>query len=198
MACDRVASDTAEQIARNNRRIDVRVPHDENANCLRKRHRVERTVICSAMRKLEHVQAFRAFEPAAWAASSSACMQGTAIHPEDCHRRGVLEGFAVDLGVRVGKVDHARRVAQWRERPPPHGRVVREVEVLDQRQRRYADARQCVPGHIEVRQLWILYKVRRGDIKVGKVRTHENVADALTNYVSRDITNMHMMSSSRQ
>ena len=46
--------------------------------------------------------------------------------------------------------------------------------------------------HIEVCQLWLQDKVRRGDVKVVKVGTHENLADALTKYVSRDGMCMHM------
>ena len=46
--------------------------------------------------------------------------------------------------------------------------------------------------HIEVCQLWLQEKVRRGDIRVVKVGTHENAADALTKYVSRSVMNMHL------
>ena len=46
--------------------------------------------------------------------------------------------------------------------------------------------------HIEVRQLWLQERVRQGDIKVVKVGTSENVADALTKYVSRSIMDMHI------
>ena len=46
--------------------------------------------------------------------------------------------------------------------------------------------------HIEVSQLWLQDKVRRGDINIVKVGTHENVADALTKYVSCDGMRMHM------
>ena len=46
--------------------------------------------------------------------------------------------------------------------------------------------------HIEVCQLWLQEKVRQGEIKVEKVNTNENVADALTKYVSCDGTRMHM------
>ena len=46
--------------------------------------------------------------------------------------------------------------------------------------------------HIEVCQLWLQDKVRRGDIKVVKVGTHENLADALTKYVSCEGMRMHM------
>ena len=48
--------------------------------------------------------------------------------------------------------------------------------------------------HIEVCQLWLQDKVRRGDVKVVKVGPRENVADALTKYVSRDIMCSHMRS----
>ena len=48
--------------------------------------------------------------------------------------------------------------------------------------------------HIEVCQLWLQDKVRRGDIRIVKVGTHENVVDALTKYVSRDIMSSHMHS----
>ena len=51
--------------------------------------------------------------------------------------------------------------------------------------------------HIEVCQLWLQDKVRKGDIKVVKVGTHENIADALTKYVSRDIMSSHMRSTSQ-
>ena len=51
--------------------------------------------------------------------------------------------------------------------------------------------------HIEVCQLWLQDKVRRGDIKIVKVGTHENVADALTKYVSCDGMHMHMRCTSQ-
>ena len=51
--------------------------------------------------------------------------------------------------------------------------------------------------HIEVGQLWLQDKVRRGDIKVVKVGTHDNVADALTKYVSKDSMAMHMRSTNQ-
>ena len=40
--------------------------------------------------------------------------------------------------------------------------------------------------HIEVCQLWLQERVRRGEVKTVKVGTRENVADALTKYVSKD------------
>ena len=46
--------------------------------------------------------------------------------------------------------------------------------------------------HIEVCQLWLQEKVRNGDVKVVKVGTHENVADALAKYVSRESMCMHL------
>ena len=46
--------------------------------------------------------------------------------------------------------------------------------------------------HIEVCQLWLQEKARRGDIQIVTVSTRENVADALTKYVSRSIMDMHM------
>ena len=51
--------------------------------------------------------------------------------------------------------------------------------------------------HIEVCQLWLQDKVRRGDIKIVKVGTHENLADALTKYVSCDGMRMHMSCTSQ-
>ena len=51
--------------------------------------------------------------------------------------------------------------------------------------------------HIEVCQLWLQGKVRRGDIKVVKVGTNENVADALTKYGSQDGMAMHMRSTNQ-
>ena len=52
--------------------------------------------------------------------------------------------------------------------------------------------------HIEVCQLWLQDKVRRGDVKVVKVGTHKNIADALTKYVSQDGMMMHMMSTNQR
>ena len=51
--------------------------------------------------------------------------------------------------------------------------------------------------HIEVCQLWLQDKVRRGDIKVVTVGTHDNVAGALTKYVSQDSMAMHMRCTSQ-
>ena len=51
--------------------------------------------------------------------------------------------------------------------------------------------------HIEVCQQSLQYKVRRGDIKVVKVGTHDNVAEALTKYVSQDGMVMHMKSTNQ-
>ena len=48
--------------------------------------------------------------------------------------------------------------------------------------------------HIEVCQLWLQDQVRRGDIRVVKAGTHENVADALTKYVSQGGVMMHIRS----
>ena len=46
--------------------------------------------------------------------------------------------------------------------------------------------------HIEVCQLWLQDKVRKGDIKITKVGTNENLADALTKFVSREGIDIHM------
>ena len=46
--------------------------------------------------------------------------------------------------------------------------------------------------HIEVSQLWVQQKVRSGEISIRKVRTEENLADALTKYVSQEELNYHI------
>ena len=46
--------------------------------------------------------------------------------------------------------------------------------------------------HTEVRQLWLQEKVNNGIIKVVKVGTHGNIADALTQHVSRESMSMHL------
>ena len=46
--------------------------------------------------------------------------------------------------------------------------------------------------HIEVCQLWLQDKVKSGVIKIVKVGTNENLADALTKYISRESMNMHL------
>merc|ERR1711920_902333 len=52
--------------------------------------------------------------------------------------------------------------------------------------------------HIEVCQLWLQEKVRKGEIEVVKVSTDENVADALTKYVSRENMNKHMFATGQK
>ena len=46
--------------------------------------------------------------------------------------------------------------------------------------------------HIEVTQLWAQEKVSKGDIRVTKVRTEENLADALTKPVAKEIMSIHL------
>ena len=46
--------------------------------------------------------------------------------------------------------------------------------------------------HIDVCQLWLQEKVRTGEVRVQKVGTNENLADALTKFVSRESIDMHM------
>ena len=46
--------------------------------------------------------------------------------------------------------------------------------------------------HIEVAQLWLQDKVRSNEINVVKVKGTENVADALTKYVSAEETRWHV------
>ena len=46
--------------------------------------------------------------------------------------------------------------------------------------------------HIEVSQLWIQDKVRKGEINMRKVDTKENLADALTKYVTAEELNYHL------
>ena len=46
--------------------------------------------------------------------------------------------------------------------------------------------------HIEVTQLWIQDKVRKGEIAIRKVGTAENLADALTKHVSSDELAYHI------
>ena len=51
--------------------------------------------------------------------------------------------------------------------------------------------------HIEVCQLWLQQKVKEGVISIVKVGTHENVADALTKYVSRENMNAHLLNTNQ-
>ena len=46
--------------------------------------------------------------------------------------------------------------------------------------------------HIEVCQLWLQDKVRKGEIKITKVGTYENLADALTKFVTKEGIDVHM------
>ena len=46
--------------------------------------------------------------------------------------------------------------------------------------------------HIEVSQLWVQEKVSKGEILVTKVKTEENLADALTKHVSKEIMSIHV------
>ena len=51
--------------------------------------------------------------------------------------------------------------------------------------------------HIEVCQLWLLEKMKSGEVEVVKVTTDENVADTLTKHVSSDIVRKHMRDASQ-
>ncbi len=51
--------------------------------------------------------------------------------------------------------------------------------------------------HIEVCQLWLQQKVKEGVIRIAKVGTHENVADALTKYVSRESMSTHLLNTNQ-
>jgi hypothetical protein len=46
--------------------------------------------------------------------------------------------------------------------------------------------------HIEVSQLWLQDRVSRGEIVVTKVKTEDNLADALTKYVPSSVLESHM------
>ena len=46
--------------------------------------------------------------------------------------------------------------------------------------------------HIEVSQLWVQDKVRKGEVIMRKVSSEENLADALTKYVNQDEINYHI------
>ena len=46
--------------------------------------------------------------------------------------------------------------------------------------------------HIEVSQLWVQDKVRKGEVIMRKVSTEENLADALTKHVNQDEINYHI------
>ena len=46
--------------------------------------------------------------------------------------------------------------------------------------------------HIEVNQLWLQDKVYNGEISLNKVKTDENLADALTKAVSAEILSYHV------
>ena len=46
--------------------------------------------------------------------------------------------------------------------------------------------------HIEVNQLWVQEKIAKGELKVIKVGTDENLADALTKAVSADAIGKHL------
>ena len=45
--------------------------------------------------------------------------------------------------------------------------------------------------HVEVSQLWMQQKVRNKEIKVVKVKGEENLADALTKYVGKEVLDHH-------
>ncbi len=46
--------------------------------------------------------------------------------------------------------------------------------------------------HVEVREMWVPERVRRGELPIVKVRGKENVADGLTKHVERGKIEMHM------
>ena len=46
--------------------------------------------------------------------------------------------------------------------------------------------------HLEVRELWLQDRVAKGELEIRKVRGEDNLADALTKRVSREILDRHM------
>ena len=52
--------------------------------------------------------------------------------------------------------------------------------------------------HVELSQLWLQERVSSGDIKVMKVKGKENLADALTNHVTKEEIGMHMRGTSQE
>ena len=50
--------------------------------------------------------------------------------------------------------------------------------------------------HIEVNQLWLQDKVYVGEITLNKVKTDENIADALTKAVNAETLEYHVVNSS--
>ena len=48
--------------------------------------------------------------------------------------------------------------------------------------------------HIDVSQLWLQDRVSKGEITIGKVSTHNNIADAMTKHVDSGKLNSHMLS----
>ena len=46
--------------------------------------------------------------------------------------------------------------------------------------------------HIELSQLWVQDKVARGDMIIHKVGTHDNLADAMTKHVGREMLERHI------
>ena len=52
--------------------------------------------------------------------------------------------------------------------------------------------------HIEVNQLWVQEKVANGEIELQKVRTQENLADALTKHVDGEKLRWHVQSSGQR
>ena len=46
--------------------------------------------------------------------------------------------------------------------------------------------------HVEVRELWVQERVRRGELSIIKVRGEENVADGLTKHVERHKVEQYM------
>ena len=51
--------------------------------------------------------------------------------------------------------------------------------------------------HIEVSQLWIQDRVRKGEIIMRKIDTKENLADALTKHVNQEALNYHISGTSQ-
>ncbi len=47
-------------------------------------------------------------------------------------------------------------------------------------------------SHIEVNQLWVQDKVAKGELKIIKIGTTENLADHLTKYLIREGIQEHM------
>ena len=105
-----------------------------------------------------------------------------ALSPGEAEYYGMVKGASVGLGIQAVLGDFGIPV---------------DIELKSDASAAISIASRTGLGkvrHIEVCQLWLQDKVKQGKVNVHKVATNDNVADAMTKHVSREVLGKHLVS----